>query len=162
MTVKILMSRILNRFGYRGVLSSNTIILGLLLFLFASIGLNTPVWYIVLLAFLYGGFTSLQYTSMNTLVYADISDEETSSASSIASTMQQLAISFGVAMAGLVTTLFVPERVRSNAPQMIRGVHLALFILGGMTILSTVVFRNLRPADGGKVSQQQVPQHPGG
>jgi hypothetical protein len=31
-----------------------------------------------------------------------------------------------------------------------------------MTILSTVVFRNLRPADGGKVSQQQVPQHPGG
>jgi MFS family permease len=162
MTVKILMSRILNRFGYRGVLSSNTIILGLLLFLFASIGLGTPVWFIVLLAFLYGGFTSLQYTSMNTLVYADISDEETSSASSIASTMQQLAISFGVAMAGLVTTLFVPERLRSNAPQMIHGVHLALFILGGMTILSTIVFRNLRPGDGGKVSRRNVPQHPGG
>lgn len=162
MCIKILMPRILNRFGYRGVLSSNTIILGLLLFLFAAIGLHTPVWCIVALAFCYGGFTSLQYTSMNTLVYADIAEEETSSASSIASTMQQLSISFGVAMAGLVTTFFVPERLRSNPSQMIYGVHLALLILGGMTIISTVVFRELRQGDGGKVSRQKVPQHPGG
>jgi hypothetical protein len=55
---------------------------------------------IVLLAFFYGAFTSLQYTSMNTLVYADITEEETSSASSIASTMQQMSIGFGVASAG--------------------------------------------------------------
>jgi hypothetical protein len=32
----------------------------------------------VLRAFFYGAFTSLQYTSMNTLVYADITEEETS------------------------------------------------------------------------------------
>jgi EmrB/QacA subfamily drug resistance transporter len=162
MTVKILMTRILNRFGYRGVLSSNTIILGLLLFLFAGVGLHTPVWCILVLAFCYGGFASLQYTSMNTLVYADVTDEETSSASSIASTMQQLSISFGVAMAGLVTTLFVPERLRSNPAQMIHGVHLALLILGGMTIFSTIVFRGLRPGDGGKVTRQNVSHHPGG
>jgi hypothetical protein len=37
---------------------------------------------IVLLAFLYGAFTSLQYTSMNTLVYADIAEKDASSASS--------------------------------------------------------------------------------
>ena len=65
-------------------------------------------------------------------------------------------------MAGLVTTFFVPERLRSNPSQMIYGVHLALLILGGMTIISTVVFRELRQGDGGKVSRQKVPQHPGG
>jgi EmrB/QacA subfamily drug resistance transporter len=162
MSIKFLMPRILTRFGYRGVLSSNTIILGLLLFLFATIGLHTPVWLIVLLAFCYGAFTSLQYTSMNTLVYADVADDQTSSASSIASTMQQLSISFGVAVAGLVTTFFVPERFRSNAPEMIHGIHQALLILGALTILSTIVFRELRQGDGDKVSQQKVPQHPGG
>jgi len=86
-------------------------------------GLRTPVWVIVLLAFFYGAFTSLQYTSMNTLVYADITEEETSSASSIASTMQQMSISFGVASAGLATALFIPSRADSNPPQMIRGLR---------------------------------------
>ncbi|MEI9973878.1 MAG: hypothetical protein WDO73_18580 [Ignavibacteriota bacterium] len=46
---------------------------------------------------------------MNTLVYADISDQQTSSASTIASTMQQMSISFGVATASLATAYFVPQ-----------------------------------------------------
>src|SRR6202171_5458792 len=108
MSTKFLLPRILRRVGYRGVLISNTVILGLLLMLFATIGLRTPGWVIALQAFCYGAFTSLQYTSMNTLVYADISDEQTSDASSIASTLQQMSISFGVAAAGLATAFFVP------------------------------------------------------
>jgi MFS family permease len=72
MAIKVVMPRILTRFGYRGVLVSNTVIVGLLLMAFAGIGLRTPVWLIVLEAFCYGSFTSLQYTSMNTLVYADV------------------------------------------------------------------------------------------
>ena len=84
---------------YRGVLISNTVILGILLMLFATIGLSTPLWIIVAQAFCFGAFTSLQYTSMNTLVYADIDEDKTSSASSIASTAQQMSISFGVAAA---------------------------------------------------------------
>ena len=161
MSTKFLLPRILTRFGYRGVLVSNTVILGLLLFLFATIGLHTPVWLIVLQAFCYGAFTSLQYTSMNTLVYSDLTDAETSNGSSIASTMQQLSISFGVAAAGLTTAFFVPAQSHSNPVEMIRGVHQALFVLGGMTILSTTVFSGLKSGDGDKVSQQKV-FHPGG
>jgi EmrB/QacA subfamily drug resistance transporter len=155
MSTKFLLPKILNRLGYRAVLVSNTIILGLLLLLFATIGLHTPVWAIVLQAFCYGAFTSLQYTSMNTLVYADVTEEETSSASSIASTMQQMSISFGVAAAGLTTALFVP-RTHSNPAEMIHGVHEALLVLGGFTILSTVIFRHLKRGDGPNVSQQKV------
>jgi hypothetical protein len=68
-----------------------------LLILFATIGTWTPVWAIVIMAFCYGALTSLQYTSMNTQVYADITEVETSNAGSIASTMQQMSVSFGVA-----------------------------------------------------------------
>ncbi|HZP03772.1 MAG TPA: DHA2 family efflux MFS transporter permease subunit [Terracidiphilus sp.] len=109
MSMKAIMKRLLAAVGYRGVLVSNTIIIGVLLALFSTIGAHTPVWYIVILAFFYGGFTSLQYTSMNTLVYSDIEEHDTSAASTIASTMQQMAISFGVAVAGLTTAFFLPS-----------------------------------------------------
>jgi EmrB/QacA subfamily drug resistance transporter len=155
MSTKFLLPKILNRIGYRGVLISNTVILGLLLLLFATIGLHTPVWVIVIQAFCYGAFTSLQYTSMNTLVYADVTEEETSSASSIASTTQQMSISFGVAAAGLATAFFVP-RVHSNPAEMIHGVHKALLVLGGFTILSAVTFSKLKGGDGQNVSQHKV------
>ena len=160
MSMKMIMTRLLGRVGYRGVLISNTLILGVLLLVFATIGLRTPVWVIVLQAFLYGAFTSLQYTSMNTLVYADITEGDTSSASSIASTMQQMSISFGVAAAGLATALFVP-RTHSNPAEMIQGIHEALIALGILTIVSTIVFCSLKRGDGDDVSLHKV-LHPGG
>src|SRR6202041_494035 len=135
MSMKIVMPRLLSAIGYRWVLISNTIVLGLLLLLFATIGLHTPVWMIVLQAFFYGAFTSLQYTSMNTLVYADTTDQESSAASSIASTMQQMSISFGVASAGLATAFFVPHSGQSAPAEMIHGIHKALVALGILTIV---------------------------
>ncbi len=80
---------------------------------------------------------------MNTLAYADISEEQTSNASSIASTMQQMSISFGVAAAGLATAFFIPARVHINQREMIHGIHQALLVLGGFTILSTVIFQQI-------------------
>jgi EmrB/QacA subfamily drug resistance transporter len=160
MCMKAIMPRLLSRVGYRGVLISNTLILGVLLMVFATIGLRTPVWAIVLQAFLYGAFTSLQYTSMNTLVYADIAEKDTSSASSIASTMQQMSISFGVAAAGLATAFFVPSTLSAPA-EMIQGIHKALIALGILTIVSTIVFYGLKSGDGDDVSQHKV-LHPGG
>jgi hypothetical protein len=153
MSLKLTMPQILARFGYRAVLVSNTLLIGLQILLFATIGKNTPLWLVVAEVFCYGFFTSLQYTSMNTLVYADVSEEQASSASSIASTMQQMAISFGVASASLVTAFFIPDRHTSSALLFIHGLHRAFFVLGGMTILSTVVFRELKKGDGDAVSQ---------
>jgi EmrB/QacA subfamily drug resistance transporter len=153
---KFAMPRILTRLGYRAVLISNTLMIGILLLLFATIGLHTPVWEIVLLAFFYGGFTSLQYTSMNTLVYADITEQQTSNASSIASTMQQMSMSFGVASAGMATAFFIPSGAGSDPQQMIRGIHESLCALGAFTVISTIIFRRLRKGDGSNVTHQRA------
>ena len=153
MSLKVVMPGILARFGYRKVLVSNTAILGLQILLFATIGVGTPMWVIVLQVFCFGFFSSLQYTSMNTLVYADVTEEQTSKASSIASTMQQMSISFGVATASLVTAFFIPDRFHVSAGEMIQGIHRAFFVLGGLTILSTIIFRELTNTDGDSASQ---------
>jgi len=109
-------------------------------------------------AFCFGFFSSLQYTSMNTLVYADVAEEQASKASSIASTMQQMSISFGVATASLAAALFIPDRFHSSAPEMIHGIHRAFLVLGALTVLSTIVFRELKSTDGAAVSQHKTLQ----
>jgi EmrB/QacA subfamily drug resistance transporter len=152
LALKMTMPKIIAKIGYRALLISNTLILGLLLMLFATVGIGTPWWVIALQACCYGFFTSLQYTSMNTLVYADITEEDTSAASSIASTMQQMSISFGVAIASLTTALFVPSKGTSGAAEMIHGIHKGLIGLGFLTIVSTVVFTGLKRGDGASVA----------
>lgn len=156
MSLKLTMPHILKNFGYRNVLIANTISLGLMIFLFSTIDTATPVWLIVLMAFSYGFLTSLQYTSMNTLAYADVNAREASGASTLASTIQQMAVSFGVATASLAASFFVPDRVHATSPEMIHGIHLALLVLGAMTIVSTIVFTRLKRGDGDAVSQHKA------
>ena len=155
MSLKLTMPHILKKLGYRKVLIANTVALGLMIFLFSTIDAVTPVWLIAAMAFTYGFFTSLQYTSMNTLAYADVNEREASGASTIASTVQQMAVSFGVATASLAAALFIPDRMHATPPQMIHGVHLAMLVLGALTIVSTLVFGELKSGDGDAVSRHK-------
>jgi EmrB/QacA subfamily drug resistance transporter len=147
---------ILRKFGYRQVLIANTVMLGVMLMLFSLIDVSTPGWLIAALAFAFGFFTSTQYTSMNTLAFADVSGEQASGASTIASTVQQMAVSFGVAAASLAAALFIPDHTRATPPEMIHGIHLALRTLGAWTIVSTIVFGELKPSDGDAVSAHKA------
>ena len=153
MGLKMIVPRILARFGYRTVLLGNTLILGVLIMGFATIDVGTPAWRIALQAFILGFFTSTQYTSMNTLVYADVTTQQTSAASTIASTGQQMSISFGIAAASLIAAFFVPDSLRANPTALIHGVHQAFIVLGCMTMASSVLFLQLRRDDGGAVSR---------
>jgi len=153
MALKPWMPCILGIFGYRRVLLANTIVMGGAISLFATIGTGTPVALIVVLALLFGSAASLQYTSMNTLAFAEVAEPDASMASTMASTMQQMSLSFGVAAASLATAIFIPDRFRSTAPEMLHGIHRALLVLGAMTVLSAAVFRELKPRDGDNVSQ---------
>jgi EmrB/QacA subfamily drug resistance transporter len=156
MSMKFTVTRLLKRFGYRRVLLINTIAMGTLMALFATIGPGTSVWRILVQAFLFGFCSSVQYSSMNTLVYADVTQRNTSMASTISSTFQQMSLSFGVAVASLTAALFVPEQSQSAAGDLVHGIHLAFLALGALTILSSLVFRALKPDDGVNVSGSRV------
>jgi EmrB/QacA subfamily drug resistance transporter len=156
MSLKLTMPRILAAFGYRAVLVANTVALGVMIMMFATIDASTPMWRIVVELFCFGFFTSLQYTSMNTLAYADVTGKETSSASTIASTGQQMSVSFGVASASLAAAVFIPDRLHSDAPQMIHGVHQAFLVLGAWTVISAALFLSLKRDDGAEVSQHKT------
>src|SRR3569623_1311801 len=153
--LRLLMPRLLRRYGYRRVLLANTTAIAILMGLFALVGPHTPVWVIVAQAFCFGFFSSFQYTSTNTLSYADIDEADTSMASTMASTTQQLSISFGVAAASLTAAVFIPDRFNASAAQTLHGIHLALFTLAVLTLVSSALFRTLRSGDGDAVSRHE-------
>ncbi len=157
MSLRLLMPKLLSRFGYRRVLLTNTFAIGALLGLFALVGAHTPVWLIAVQAFCFGFFSSFQYTSLNTLGYADVPDDDTSMAATMASTTQQLSVSFGVAAASLTAALFIPDRFHATSREIVHGIHQACFALGVLTILTTLLFRTLRPGDGDNVSRHKAP-----
>lgn len=155
MSLKMTVPLILTRLGYRRVLLSNTMMMGFVMILFSTINSDTPIWMILCQGFLFGFCSSVQYTSMNTLVFANVTELDASMASTIASAMQQMSMSFGVVTAALTTAFFIPDRFHANTAQMIHGIHLAFIALGGLTILSAIIFRELRKSDGDGVSQHK-------
>jgi EmrB/QacA subfamily drug resistance transporter len=161
LSLKFVLRKILQRFGYRRVLIFNTLMLGVMTLSFATIGAGTPVWLIVTQVFIFGMFTSLQYSSMNTLVYADVTEEQTSGASAITSTVQQMSISFGIAIGSLLTAFFIPDRFHASPPQLIHGIHLTFLILGGWTIIFAYTFLELKKDDGNTLSLHQALPHAG-
>ena len=152
LTIKAVIPTILARLGYRGVLTTNTIAVGLLIASFSTIGASTPVALILIQASLFGFCQSLQFSSMNTLVYADIGERDASMAATMASTLQQMSMSFGVATASLLAAWLVPTGTGVASVELIAGIHKTFLVLGALTIVSTLVFRGLRKDDGESVS----------
>ena len=89
---------------------------------------------------------------MNTLAYADMSDSDMSMGSTIGSTVQQMAMSFAVATASLITGFFITDHAHTTTPNMVSSIHKALFTLGIITLLSTVNFTHLDKQAGSNVS----------
>ncbi len=130
--------------------------MGLLLLLFATIGLHSPVWVIILLVFSCGACTSLRFTSISTLTYADIPEDAASMAGSIASTALRISISLGVASAGLAAVFFLPVGQGSNLVAMIRGTHQSFIALGVFTLIPKIAFAKLTNTHGDNVTRQKV------
>lgn len=160
MGMKLFASRILARFGYRQVLAVNTVMIGVVLCLWATIGPATPLPLIVLNGLAMGFFNSLQFSSMNTLGYADMSARDTSMASTIASSLQQLSMSFGLAMGTLMAGWFLGNVPQSDRVAVTGALHHAFIALGVLTMLSSLSFRALERSDGESVSRGAQPKPP--
>ncbi|MBO9136184.1 DHA2 family efflux MFS transporter permease subunit [Rhizobium sp. B230/85] len=104
--MRTITKRILHRFGFRRVLCWNAIIAS------ASIGLCalfTPMTApaLMMLVILLGGvFRALQFSSINTLAFADVESSEMSHATTLSQMAQRLAQSMGVAGAAAMLSIF--------------------------------------------------------
>ena len=139
--------KILNKFGYRKTLMTNTFVIGLLICIMAIPGVNTSIyWYMPIIAVL-GFFNSIQFTSMNTISIADLRDYHTSSGNSLVSVNQQLAVGFGLAFGLIVLKIFQGDTALIH-DEVHNAFRYTFLVVGCLTICSGLVFRRLHFKDG--------------
>ena len=155
MGMKVFAPGLLARFGYRRVLLVNTIMIGVTIAMFTLVDAGTPLAMIVGIGLMQGFFNSLQFSSMNTLAYADVEPADTSMASTISSSFQQLSMSFGLAAGSIVTAWFLGGVSQTNQGQVTQALHHGFAVLAVLTLLSSAVFWRLRRNDGDSISRGQ-------
>ncbi|MBS0387110.1 MAG: DHA2 family efflux MFS transporter permease subunit [Proteobacteria bacterium] len=155
MGMKVLSTSLLRQFGYRRVLVVNTVLIGATIGSYYFVGPGTTGAAIVALGLTLGLVNSLQFSSMNSMAYADIADAQTARASALASTMQQMSMSFGLACASLVTAYFLGKLPQTSHEMVTRALHHAFLVLAALTALSSLSFWALRPRDGENVSHSR-------
>jgi EmrB/QacA subfamily drug resistance transporter len=153
MGMKMISVRVLGRFGYRQVLTVNTLLIGITISMFSFVQQGTPLYVIVAISLCLGFFNSLQFSSMNSIAYADVDNSNSSMASTMASSMQQLSMSFGLAAGSLVTGWFLGDLPQSNRVALTSALHHAFITLAVLTVLSSAMFWTLRKSDGEAISQ---------
>jgi hypothetical protein len=113
MGMKTVVPLILRQFGFRNVLTVNALISAALLALCATFQPGVSFAWIVGLLIVGGFFRSLEFTSLNTIAYADIDNRRMSRATSLVSVSQQVSISIGVAIGALAVDLTLWARGHS-------------------------------------------------
>ena len=154
MLMKMVASRILARHGYRTVLIVNTLMIGVTISLFSCVDAGSSLGLVVALCLAQGFFNSLQFSSMNSMAFADIDAPNASMASGIASTLQQLSMSLGLALGSLLTAYFLGDLPQSDRVAVSGALHHAFLTLGALTMASSLSFWTLRAHDGEAVSQR--------
>ena len=141
---KSAVTQILRRYGYRLTLFAITLVIGAIIssFYFQSPGMS--IYLLVLPLFILGMAMSTQFTAMNTITLADLTEHNASSGNSVLAVTQQLSISFGIAVSASVLRYFESQDWGS----IVDNFHATFVTVGVMTILSAFVFLFLSRTDG--------------
>lgn len=132
---------LLRRFGFRSALIANGLFVSVLFAAGALFTAAWPVWAIMTVLGLAGFFRSLQFTALNGLAFAEMTEEQLSAASTTGSVVQQLAQSLGVALAAALLHLMTePDATAAEA----WSVGPAFIVFGLMAAASVLWFLPLK------------------
>jgi EmrB/QacA subfamily drug resistance transporter len=152
MTMKMAAAAVLRRFGFRTILVVNALVSAGFLAACAGFTPTTPVLVMLAVLLVGGFFRSLQFTSINTIAYAEVEPERISRATSLVSVGQQLAVSAGVAFGALavqLTVWFEGHTILSAA-----DFPPAFLAVAAIAVVSAVIFARLAPDAGAEMADR--------
>jgi hypothetical protein len=136
MAIKPATTPLLRHLGFRPVLLIATTGAAITMALSAALMPATPLPVVIVLMLLSGATRSVGFTAYNTIAFADVPAADMTNANTLASTVQQLATGFGVAVGALVLrlgALLTGTSATDAAPY-----RVTFAVLAALTILATV------------------------
>jgi EmrB/QacA subfamily drug resistance transporter len=154
MFMKAAVASVLKRFGYRNVLLYNALISSAFLAACATFVHGMP--YIAMVAILLSGgfFRSLQFTSINTIAYAEIEPPKMSRATAMVAAAQQLSLSTGVAVGALVVEITL--RLKDTTTITVADFPAAFLVVAALSASAALIFYRLAPDAGWELSGRKA------
>ena len=151
LAIKPATTPLLRRFGFRAVIVTASTASAMSMALMALLSSSTPVWLVIALLTVSGVARSAGFTAYNTIAFADVERAEMTDANTLASTMQQVAAGFGVAVGAVALRLgdgFATVSGAFGFAFVMLAVLAALATVEAM-LVSRTAGENIRPARGG-------------
>lgn len=143
--MKFFSKKILCQFGFNKILPLSSLFTGLTIMCFSKIMITNPISLLIL--FVSGIFSSINFLGMNTLYYAEVKDCHRSSATSIVSTIQHLSNGIGISITAFILQFFIGSS-HSLTPGSTQAFQKSFIISGGLTCLASFIFLFLKRDDG--------------
>lgn len=142
---------IVKQLGYKKTLIINTMLIALVIALFALPARNTPLPLLIPILVLYGAVNSIQMATMNTLALSDLDTEHASTGNSLLLVMQQLSMSLGVSVGAYLLSKY------KTAPWIQPGDQVTVFkysflTMAVITAVAGLIFFRLKPTDGNSLT----------
>ncbi len=145
-------SGILRRHGFRGVLLGNTLGNALAIGGCALIGPGTPLPVAAALLALAGASRSLQFTSLNTLAFAEVPAVQTGAANTLFNTAFQAAVGMGIALGAVLLHAAQAAGPAVGLHGSVAPFRVAFLLAAALALLSLPSFLRLRRDAGSAVS----------
>jgi EmrB/QacA subfamily drug resistance transporter len=152
--MKTMAKRILERTGFRRLLIINAFIGAAFVAANGFFAPETPHWLIMIILLVGGCFRSLQFTSLNAIGYAEISNREMSYATSLSSALQQVSLSIGVAFGAFV--LEAAAGLDGDVAITAADFGPSFWAVAAVSALSGFVFMGLSPNAGAEMSGHKI------
>jgi len=152
LSMKTITTPVLRRFGFRTVLIVNGILSALLICSFGLLSPQTPRYVILGLLFLHGLSRSMQFTSVNTLAFAEVPKSAMSSATSMQAVVQQMSMGMGVAVGALALRASEALRGYHGAEPALTDFHIAFELVSLLALVAVADCFGLDRHAGAEVS----------
>ncbi|WP_275545539.1 multidrug transporter subunit MdtD [Pseudomonas sp. Marseille-Q0931] len=146
MAAKPLARPLIERLGYRNILTSNTLLLGALIASLALVDGDTSTLQLIIQLSLIGACNSLQFTAMNTVTLIDLDNRDASSGNSLLSVVVQLAMGLGVASAAALLSGF--SRELGGSEHVLQAFQATYLCVGLLSMLAAAIFLQLDAKEG--------------
>jgi EmrB/QacA subfamily drug resistance transporter len=154
MFMKAAATTVLKHLGYRNVLLYNSLVSAVFIAACASFIQGMPFAAMIVILLIGGFFRSLQFTSVNTIAYAEVEPPVMSRATSMVAAFQQLSLSTGVAVGALVVELTL--RLKHSTAMGIADFPPAFLAIALLSASAALIFMRLPAEAGAELSGRRV------